>query len=68
VVGDVVRAVVGDVADDDPLPPRRLEVDVVEADADAHERLAARHRRERPGVPDEVVPREDRVGRRVTPA
>ncbi len=62
-VGDFFRTVIGDVADDDPVPPGRGEVHVIEADPGADHALAARGRGER-GLadPGDVVEEEDRIG------
>jgi hypothetical protein len=57
VVGDLLVTVLGHVADGDPELGRRVDVDVVEADAVAHDRAAGLQTRE-----VGAVERDDRAG------
>jgi hypothetical protein len=62
VVGDLLGAVVGDVAGDDAAPARGGDVDVVVADPAADDRPAARQGGERPLRQPDVVVDQQHVG------
>ena len=62
VVGDLLGAVVGHVADDDAARPGRVDVHVVVADAAAHDPLAARQAGEGPLADLDGVEDEQHVG------